>query len=1056
MSDKDLEEFGFEPIADQDLEEFGFEEQTIPEEDIGYIETIGRGTLQGLTFDHGDELLGALQATAGKVQGEGDFAELYKKYRDQQRKKMEQAAEENPITYYGSDIASGIIPALFTGGAGAAAAVGKTAMKQGAKAAVKPAVKAAKIGGAMGLATGSGISEADLTEGDVGGFAKDVAIGGISGAGLGAVTPALAKVGGKVARKTGEIAKGITRALPGAEAAELAFKAGTKGIGVSQKAILDEAEKVAAKLNDKIMKVLAKSGVDRGKAVKLADKAGKRLNAGKVFDDIINDIIEEGAIGLDMKSKQKLLDNISSFKKGFEEQKIFKDLESKLAKQALNEDLKFGSQLETVTEIKRPFGDILINPEGKGNVFGMRAKYSAPGPMGERIEYVKNILKDVKDSPIKKIMYDIENAKPSEVKAILDKINKELVGDVKKAPVGEEATYRKLAVELRKILDGSVEKFTDPTGTMKGIYRGAEELGIKEAGRGTQDAIEKNIKTIAKKLSSSGNASELDKRLAFRKFREASPEFADVIDEAEFISKLNDKLGGMTEGVPTTNIKGLIGTAEGSVAKIANVAGKGATAIKPVTDATKKIANKVMNYPEDKLKVASKWLNSKENKALNAMGQQLEYALQQEDGTIRNALIWSLSQQPAFRREVDKAIESQESNYMQDLGLQQSDFTEPPSSDESVFALPPEMEEEKEDNVGRSPAANVPIVEEEDLDSMPFADAFEAHYQKVKDLPVEERPNLIWKGGEYKAVKEGEESNYNKNKPSDFSKLKKGYKVPEDYLENIPKHDKEDVEKVYRNVAEGTGLSPEEVALIGGLESFHGKLQLPLNRKTGKLISSAKGLFQFIDETRNNLTKSINSKGISLSGNPFSLEDQEKLMVELLNENKKQLKGFDPTPENQNIYELYTMHLLGPDRAKKLMTSDPETPVESILPDYVIEGNSNLLKGKNVLEAMEAIKDYLNKKGRGFEFSNQNKSVSNVFEDGGVALNEVEKNITREKKQLGSGAIAGTERSTLDDLLGSLRKLQGVSEEDMDKMEESAYSGDMNKLQELLDKLKMA
>jgi GH24 family phage-related lysozyme (muramidase) len=705
----------------EDTEEIG---------EVGTLETAGIAAAQGLTFDFADELQAALEAAGkdiGSVLGLTDPVEgeepvtfdeegrpiipessgkYYKERLEDIRKDYKKAAEDQPVAYYGSDIAAGMLPALLTGGAGAAASIGKTAMKEGVKAAGKPALKAAKIGAGMGALTGAGISEADLTEGDVGGFAKDVAIGGIAGAGLGATTPALAKVGGKVARKTGEIAKGITRALPGAEAAELAFKAGTKGIGVSQKAILDEAERVATKLNDKIMKVLAKSGVDRDKAVQLADEAGKRLNAGEVFDDILEDIAEKGAIGLEMKDKSKLYDNIASFKKGFEDQKIFKDLESKLAKQSLNENLKFGSELETVTEIKRPFGDILINPEGKGNVFGMRAKYSAPGPMGDKIEYVKNILKDVKDSPIKKVIYDLENAKPSEVKKILNYINKNLVGDMKKAPVGEEGTYRKLAVELRKILDESVEEFADPTGTMKSIYRGAEKLGVKEAGRGVQDAVEDNILDIAKKLSSSGNASELDKRLAFRKFREASPEFADVIDEAEFISKLNDKLGGMTEGVQTTNIKGLIGTAEGSVAKIANVVGKGATAIKPVTDATKKIANKVINYPEDKLKVASKWLNSKENKALNAMGQQLEYALQQQDGTIRNALIWSLSQQPAFRREVDKAIESQESQYMQDLGLQQSDFTEPPSSD-IPFALPPEMEEEEEDNVGRSPAGKI-------------------------------------------------------------------------------------------------------------------------------------------------------------------------------------------------------------------------------------------------------------------------------------------------------------------------------------------------------------
>jgi len=997
-------------------------------EKMGKIEAGARGAAQGLTFDFADEIQAALEATGkdiGSVLGLTDPVEgeepvtfdeqgrpiipkssgkYYKERLEDIRKDYKKAAEDQPVAYYGSDIAAGMLPALLTGGAGAAAAVGKTAMKQGAKAAVKPAVKAAKIGGAMGLATGSGISEADLTEGDVGGFAKDVAIGGISGAGLGAVTPALAKVGGKVARKTGEIAKGIARALPGAEAAELAFKAGTKGIGVSQKAILDEAEKVAAKLNDKIMKVLAKSGVDRGKAVKLADKAGKRLNAGKVFDDIINDIIEEGAIGLDMKSKQKLLDNISSFKKGFEEQKIFKDLESKLAKQALNEDLKFGSQLETVTEIKRPFGDILINPEGKGNVFGMRAKYSAPGPMGERIEYVKNLLKDVKDSPIKKIIYDIENAKPSEVKAILDKINKDLVGDVKKAPVGEEATYRKLAVELRKILDGSVEKFADPTGTMKGIYRGAEELGIKEAGRGTQDAIEKNIKTIAKKLSSSGNASELDKRLAFRKFREASPEFADVIDEAEFISKLNDKLGGMTEGVQTTNIKGLIGTAEGSVAKIANVVGKGATAIKPVTDATKKIANKVMNYPEDKLKVASKWLNSKENKALNAMGQQLEYALQQEDGTIRNALIWSLSQQPAFRREVDKAIESQESQYMQDLGLQQSDFTEPPSSD-IPFALPPEMEEEEESDVGRSPATIAPIVEEEDLDSMSFADAFEAHYQKVKDLPVEERPNLIWKGGEYKAVKEGEDiqnilPEYNP-KPvrslleeisegegtSDDQALKKGYKSGYDVTLGYGKFDPEGFDK---NI---TDMTLDELRLFqDGM----------LNHPENKLNSSAVGKYQIVGKTLDELKKKLN-----LSGNlKFTPELQDKLAVVLLKR-----RGLDDYLKNPSNLENFQNNL-----SKEWASI------------YNTEKEGSYYGGQNVGTSNEEIKQ---------------------------SLEELQKNKDRESKQLGSGATAGTERSSLDDLMRSLNDLRnGQNEEMVAEMEDSAMVGDMNNLQELIDRLR--
>jgi GH24 family phage-related lysozyme (muramidase) len=967
-------------------------------EETGKLEAGVRGAAQGLTFDFADELQAALEATGkdiGSVLGLTDPVEgeepvtfdeegrpiipessgkYYKERLEDIRKDYKKAAEDQPVAYYGSDIAAGMLPALLTGGAGAAASIGKTAMKEGVKAAGKPALKAAKIGAGMGALTGAGISEADLTEGDVGGFAKDVAIGGISGAGLGAATPALTKVGGKVARKTGEIAKGITRALPGAEAAELAFKAGTKGIGVSQKAILDEAERVATKLNDKIMKVLAKSGVDRDKAVQLADEAGKRLNAGEVFDDILEDIAEKGAIGLEMKDKSKLYDNIASFKKGFEDQKIFKDLESKLAKQALNEDLKFGSELETVTEIKRPFGDILINPEGKGNVFGMRAKYSAPGPMGDKIEYVKNILKDVKDSPIKKVIYDLENAQPSEVKKILDYINKNLVGDMQKSPVGEEGTYRKLAVQLRELLDESVEEFADPTGTMKGIYRGAEELGIKEAGRGTQDAIEKNIKAIAKKLSSSGNASELDKRLAFRKFREASPEFADVIDEAEFISKLNDKLGGMTEGVQTTNIKGLIGTAEGSVAKIANVVGKGATAIQPVTQATKKVANKIMKYPEDKLQVASKWLNSKENKALNAMGQQLEYALQQEDGTIRNALIWSLSQQPAFRREVDKAIESQESQYMQDLGLQQSDFTEPPSSD-IPFALPPEMEEE-EDNVGRSPAT----VDDIDQEFILGQEGFETDGY----VPVE------GKGSNYTAIS-GSGKIAGNSGVTIASGLDLGQRDNLDDL-NLP-------EDIKEKLIPYLGLKKEDA--VNKLR------EMPLTLTEEEALS---------------VKEATESSYYNLAESKF-------------NKNKYGKEFTDLPPSVQTaLYSLvYNTGTIGPNTLDKASNDNDYSDLLEELRNYYKEGSEADTGFQGQRRRLEA--DYIEQ---------------NLIED-------IQKQKDRESKQLGSGAQAGTERSSLDDLMRSLNELRdGENEEMVAEMEDSAMAGDMNNLQELIDRLRMA
>ena len=42
------------------------------------------------------------------------------------------------------------------------------------------------------------------------------------------------------------------------------------------------------------------------------------------------------------------------------------------------------------------------------------------------------------------------------------------------------------------------------------------------------------------------------------------------------------------------------------------------------------------------------------------------------------------------------------------------------------------------------------------LDTMKFSDAFSQHYDKVKDIPVSERPKLVWRGREYAPIKADE------------------------------------------------------------------------------------------------------------------------------------------------------------------------------------------------------------------------------------------------------------------------------------------------------------
>lgn len=237
---KDLDEFGFEPVdaedfrEDSELSEFGFEpldleEETVQEE-TGIGEALARGSAQGLTFGFADEITGALEAGYEATLGEDqlkDIIDNYAKYRDESRKEYEKAEKDQKAAYLTGEFGSGIATALLTGGA-ATPALARTAAKQALKSgATKSAAKmaagkalakqGAKQGAGLGAGYAAGESEADLTQGEVGEFVKDVAIGTGMGAGMGAITPALGKgleagsrYAGKTAKKLSK--KGLTKA----------------------------------------------------------------------------------------------------------------------------------------------------------------------------------------------------------------------------------------------------------------------------------------------------------------------------------------------------------------------------------------------------------------------------------------------------------------------------------------------------------------------------------------------------------------------------------------------------------------------------------------------------------------------------------------------------------------------------------------------------------------------------------------------------------------------------------------------------------------------------
>lgn len=177
------------------FEEVGFDPSK-PFEDVqegpSKLEAGLRGIASGATLGFEDEIVGALKAAGAKITGDEPFTDLYRKYRDMERRNNLLSKEAHPWIYGAGEVAGGI-GSLAIPGVGAIGAAGK-------------GVASAALGGAkIGAITGLGTSEADITRGNVAGAIEDVgkgtAIGGVLGAGAGLVGKALQK---KTAEKLAE------------------------------------------------------------------------------------------------------------------------------------------------------------------------------------------------------------------------------------------------------------------------------------------------------------------------------------------------------------------------------------------------------------------------------------------------------------------------------------------------------------------------------------------------------------------------------------------------------------------------------------------------------------------------------------------------------------------------------------------------------------------------------------------------------------------------------------------------------------------------------------
>lgn len=200
--------------------------------DFSTTESAGQGVLQGATAGFSDELGGALGALQEKVLPGGNadnksLEDLYKEYRDMHRGRNKAAEEAHPMANFAGNVAGGIGSAVLAPEALAAKAIG--------------------IGGAAGLgaASGLGTSEAQDLSGDI----KNTAVGGVLGAGAGA------------------IGKGLGKLVNPENLDVMASKAASKAVGIKpSKELTSVYDKATGKMTQgsDVIKGIGKTALDEG------------------------------------------------------------------------------------------------------------------------------------------------------------------------------------------------------------------------------------------------------------------------------------------------------------------------------------------------------------------------------------------------------------------------------------------------------------------------------------------------------------------------------------------------------------------------------------------------------------------------------------------------------------------------------------------------------------------------------------------------------------------------------------------------------------------------
>lgn len=688
-----------EPSMDDSL----FQEVEYSEEPVSKTESAIRGALQGPTLGFADEAQAALETIADDMKIAAGLKEMpeaekaigtdelgkpifkdtpdsetrYEQRLKEIRDQYKAAQEANPNLYLGSEIVGGIVPALFSGGASAMGSIGKTlgkqALKEGAETATKEGAKKVSkealkslgkgttTGAGYGAVSGAGYSEADtMSE-----LLEDIKKGTATGAAAGVLLPVAGKSlkgakKGVVDPALGQLKKGakiIPAVKEGIEAYDLR-KLGTGILGdKNYDKIIDRSKNIVKeKLQPFLVSEDEKFSRAIGKIYKRMDDLSGKKDLSKELNSIekqVKNILESGKAPTD-ESRSALSDlvkTISRTKKDvittFPKKNVdtgveaaLKSLKNKQNKlKSINKEVGEGINFtEPVIDLEngviRSFetrtGKVITSPIKKGEFTPVGYKKTS-----DYGEFDVDRLKGLKDSAYE----------------ILEKAKKSDVGVAKK-PIGK--TYGLAKEGLQEIAEeADLGKALTQANKKVSNIRSLDDILPESLLKGDDKAVYKVAQFLRKADIEGISGDELRDKLGYfsKQLEKIDPKFArDFMKDSNQIAKAYELARTAKES---------FGLNLGTGKALGVWAGAGLGAVKKGTE---NLANYVSKVPQRTLNLASKKMANSNNEGLRSMGRQLDYALKQE-GPVKDALIWSLSQNPAFRKELESYIPTSDEDF---------------------------------------------------------------------------------------------------------------------------------------------------------------------------------------------------------------------------------------------------------------------------------------------------------------------------------------------------------------------------------------------------------